>query len=186
MSKIDPKQIQQIKDATDIVDVISSFLSLQRKGSGYIGTCPFHSDKHPSMRVNPAKQTYKCFVCGAGGDVFEFLRQHEQMTFVEAVRWCAQKAGIQVEISEQTLEEIQKAQQMDAMRIVIEASAVFFQDHLSDAKSYLHNRGYDLSNTVLKEFRVGYAPEGNILFKQLSAKGYSPELLKKVNVLEKG
>ena len=186
MSKIDPKQIQQIKDATDIVDVISSFLSLQRKGSGYIGTCPFHSDKHPSMRVSPAKQTYKCFVCGAGGDVFEFLRQHEQMTFIEAVRWCAQKAGIQIEISEQTLEEIQKAQQMDAMHIAIEASAVFFQSHLSDAESYLYNRGYNLNDTVLKEFRVGYAPERNILFKQLAAKGYSPELLQKVNVLAKG
>lgn len=126
MSKIDPLQIQQVKEATDIVDVISSFLSLQRKGSGFVGICPFHDDRHPSMRVNPNKQTFKCFVCGAGGDVFEFLQQYEQMAFTEAVRWCAQRAGIQIEITEQTLEEVQKAQRMDAMRIAIETSAAFF------------------------------------------------------------
>lgn len=186
MSKINPEQIQQVKEATNIVEVISSFLSLQRKGSGFIGTCPFHSDKHPSMRVNPSTQTYKCFVCGAGGDVFEFLQQHEQMTFVEAVRWCAQKAGIQIEVSEQTLEEIQKAQRMDAMRIAIEASAVFFQSHLPQVKPYLEGRGYILSDTVLSTFRVGYAPESNIASKQLIVKGYSPELLTEVNVLVKG
>lgn len=186
MSKINPQQIQQVKEATSIVDVISSFLSLQRKGSGFIGTCPFHSDKHPSMRVNPSTQTYKCFVCGAGGDVFEFLQQHEQMTFTEAVRWCAQKAGIQIDISEQTLEEVQQAQRMDAMRIAIEASATFFQSHLLEAKTYLEKRGYALNDSLLSTFRIGYAPEGNIASKQLLAKGYSPELLKEVNILAQG
>lgn len=186
MSKIDPLQIQQVKEATNIVDVISSFLSLQRKGSGFVGICPFHDDRHPSMRVNPSKQTYKCFVCGAGGDVFEFLQQYEQMTFTEAVRWCAQRAGIQIEITEQTLEEVQKAQRMDAMRIAIEASAAFFQSRLPEAKSYLEKRGYAPGDNVLATFRVGYAPEGNMASKQLLAKGYSAELLKDVNVLAQG
>lgn len=186
MSKIDSQQIQQVKEATNIVDVISSFLSLQRKGSGFVGVCPFHSDSHPSMRVNPSTQTYKCFVCGAGGDVFEFLQQHEQMTFTEAVRWCAQRAGIQIEITEQTLEEIQKAQRMDAMRIAIEASAAFYQSRLPDAKAYLEKRGYSPDDNILKTFRVGYAPEGNVASKQLLAKGYSSELLKEVNVLAQG
>lgn len=186
MSKIDPKQIEQVKEATNIVDVISSFLSLQRKGSGFIGICPFHSDSHPSMRVSPSKQTYKCFVCGAGGDVFEFLQQYEQMTFTEAVRWCAQRAGIQIEITEQTLEEVQKAQRMDAMRIAIEASAAFYQSRLPDAKAYLERRGYAPDDNILKTFRVGYAPEGNVASKLLPAKGYSVELLKEVNILAQG
>lgn len=186
MSKIDPLQIQQVKEATDIVDVISSFLSLQRKGSGFVGICPFHDDRHPSMRVNPNKQTFKCFVCGAGGDVFEFLQQYEQMAFTEAVRWCAQRAGIQIEITEQTLEEVQKAQRMDAMRIAIETSAAFFQSHLPEAKAYLEKRGYAPDDNVLATFRVGYAPEGNMASKQLPAKGYSAELLKDVNVLAQG
>lgn len=186
MSKIDPQQIQQVKEATNIVEVISSFLSLQRKGSGFVGICPFHSDSHPSMRVNPSTQTYKCFVCDAGGDVFEFLRQHEQMSFIETVRWCAQRAGIQIEVSEQTLEEVQKAQRIDAMRIAIEASAAFYQSRLPDAKIYLEKRGYTLDDNILKTFRVGYAPEGNVASKQLPEKGYSVELLKEVNVLAQG
>ena len=84
---IDEQLKQRIKDANEIVDVIGQFVSLHKRGINYIGTCPFHSDKHPSMTVSPSRQTYKCFVCGKGGDVIQFIQDHEGMSFNEAITW---------------------------------------------------------------------------------------------------
>ena len=88
------KVVDKIHDAANIVDVIGEFLTLKKAGVNYKGICPFHDDRNPSFFVSPAKQCYKCFVCGEGGDVFTFLQKHEEMTFFEAVEWLCKKYSI--------------------------------------------------------------------------------------------
>ena len=126
MSKISQNSIDKVKAAVDIVDVISSFVRLEKKGPGYVGVCPFHNDRHPSMRVTPSRQIYKCFVCGAGGDVFCFLIRHENMSFTEAVLWCARRAGIQVEETEVTKEELEVRKHRETLYITMDAATNFF------------------------------------------------------------
>ena len=100
---IDKQTIDRVKSALNIVDVIGEFVSLKKKGSNsYVGICPFHPDSHPSMTVSPARQTFKCFVCDKGGDVIAFVQEHENLSFAEALEWCAGKAGIQIENKELT------------------------------------------------------------------------------------
>ena len=86
--------VEEIRSRSDIVDVISGYIRLQRKGSNYVGVCPFHNDRNPSMSVNPPRQIYRCFSCGAGGDVFKFVMEYESLTFPEAVKVLADRAGI--------------------------------------------------------------------------------------------
>ncbi|MFG6333183.1 MAG: DNA primase, partial [Lachnospiraceae bacterium] len=86
--------IEEIRSRSEIVDVISGYIRLQRKGSNYVGICPFHNDRNPSMSVNPPRQIYRCFSCGAGGDVFRFVMDYENLTFPEAVKVLADRAGV--------------------------------------------------------------------------------------------
>ena len=91
---IDKLFIDKVKSALNIVNVVETFTNLQKAGINFKGICPFHNDSHPSMVVSPAKQTYHCFVCGAGGDVIEFVKEHLNLTFPEALRWCAKNNDI--------------------------------------------------------------------------------------------
>ena len=88
--------IEEVRMKNDIVDVISGYVKLQRKGSSYFGLCPFHNEKSPSFSVSPGKQMYYCFGCGAGGNVFTFLMEYENFTFVEAVKYLADRAGVRL------------------------------------------------------------------------------------------
>ena len=104
--------IEEIRMKNDIVDVISGYVKLQRKGSSYFGLCPFHNEKSPSFSVSPAKQMYYCFGCGAGGNVFTFLMEYENFTFVEALRALAERAGVdlpQLEYSKEAKEQDRKS-----------------------------------------------------------------------------
>lgn len=186
MSKISQNSIDKVKAAVDIVDVISSFVRLEKKGPGYVGVCPFHNDRHPSMRVTPSRQIYKCFVCGAGGDVFDFLIRHENMSFTEAVLWCARRAGIQVEETEVTKEELEVRKHRETLYITMDAATNFFQSQLPSAGAYLKERGYSLDNGILKTFRIGYAPQGNKAYSHLTSFGYMTQNLVEVNVVAKG
>lgn len=180
---IDKPTLERIKSALNIADVIGEFVSLQKKGSGYKGICPFHPDSHPSMTVSPARGTYKCFVCEKGGDVFAFIQEHENLSFAEAVQWCAKKAGIEIVNKELTSAEIEKAKEIESMRIVLKGSVAFFQKHLPDAQSYLDQRGFRLTDKVIKDFGIGYAPEGNLARQEMLKAGYSENLLKQVGIL---
>lgn len=93
---IDNELRDRIKDANDIVDVIGEFVTLRKRGINYLGICPFHPDRTPSMTVSSSRQSFKCFVCGKGGDVIEFLQEHENMSFYEAVSWLGHRVGIEV------------------------------------------------------------------------------------------
>lgn len=186
MSKLSQTSIDHVKSSTNIVDVVSLFVRLERKGPAYIGLCPFHNDRHPSMRVDPVRQMYKCFVCGAGGDVFDFLMRHENFSFIEAVRWCASRAGIQLEETEETQEEIKARKHREALYIAMNAATGWFQNNLPAVSSYLAGRGFSITDEVIKTFRIGYAPQGNNIQKQLQDAGYSADILQEVNIIGKG
>ncbi|MDR2915592.1 MAG: DNA primase [Tannerella sp.] len=173
----------RVKDALNIVDVIGDFISLKKKGSNYVGVCPFHDDHGPSLNVSPGRQTYRCWACGEHGDVINFVQQHEHYANAyEALEWCARQAGIQIDKSERTPEDLAKQKEIESERIAIEASCRFFEEKLPLAASYLEKRGYKLENETLKNFRVGYAPEGSLLYKELTERGYKFGHLAKVNV----
>lgn len=180
---------QKVKNALDIVDVIGEYITLKKAGVNYKGICPFHNDHNPSMVVSKAKQTYHCFVCGAHGDVIEFVKQHENLTFMEALRVCAKKAGLEDEFpkKEFTPEEENAYKIKEAQLIAIDAAAKFYQNNLEQAASFLKARGYgDIHEKVLADYGVGYAPSGNVAFRWLTEHGYSIDRLKEVNVLAMG
>lgn len=174
--------IEKVKSALNIVNVVEQFTHLHKAGANYKGVCPFHDDHTPSMVVSPSRQTYHCFVCGAGGDVISFVQNHLNLTFMEALRWCASQAGLEFPEKEMTAEEEARYKQKEAQRIAIEAAARFFQENLPQATSFLISRGYALTDKALTDFGVGYAPVGNAATVALTKAGYSSELLQVVEV----
>ena len=180
---IDKNFIEKVKSALNIVNVIETFTRLHKTGANYKGVCPFHDDHSPSMVVSPSRQTYHCFVCGASGDVISFVQHHLNLSFIEALRWCANQAGIEFPTKELTPEEEAAYKKKEAQRIAIDAAAKFFQKNLGQAESFLSSRGYSLSDKALTDFGVGYAPMGNLALAELSRAGYSQELLQEVDVL---
>lgn len=180
---VDKLFIEKVKSALNIVNVVESFTHLHKAGVNYKGVCPFHDDHTPSMVVSPSRQTYHCFVCGASGDVISFVQHHLNLSFIEALRWCAILAGLEFPQKEMSPEEEAKYKQKEAQRIAIEAAAKFFQKNLSQAESFLNNRGYKLDEKALSDFGVGYAPVGNVAMNTLTAAGYSLDRLKEVDVV---
>ena len=177
----------RILAASNITEVIEDYVTLKRSGKNFVGICPFHADKSPSFFVSPSKQTCKCFSCGEGGDVIYFIQKHEHLTFPEALKMLAKRAHIDYdETADLTPEEDQKRRERESLQIAIEAATKYFQDNLINAKSYLESRGYDVSDEVLKIFRLGYACEGNTLLRDLAKAGYNKDLLTKVDVIKMG
>ena len=180
---IDKNFIEKVKSALNIVNVIETFTRLHKTGANYKVVCPFHDDHSPSMVVSPSRQTYHCFVCGASGDVISFVQHHLNLSFIEALRWCANQAGIEFPTKELSPEEEAAYKKREAQRIAIDAAAKFFQKNLGQAESFLASRGYSLSDKALTDFGVGYAPMGNLALAELSKAGYSQDLLQEVDVL---
>ena len=180
---IDKNFIEKVKSALNIVNVIETFTRLHKTGANYKVVCPFHDDHSPSMVVSPSRQTYHCFVCGASGDVISFVQHHLNLSFIEALRWCANQAGIEFPTKELTPEEEAAYKRREAQRIAIDAAAKFFQKNLGQAESFLASRGYSLSDKALTDFGVGYAPMGNLALAELSKAGYSQDLLQEVDVV---
>ena len=127
---IDRATVDKIMDATNIVDVVSDFVTLRKAGVNYKGLCPFHDDTTPSFMVSPSKQICKCFACGKGGNAINFLMEHEQITYVEALRWLALKYNIEIEERELTDEERRLQGERESMFVVNEWAAKYFNDIL--------------------------------------------------------
>lgn len=180
---IDKNFIDKVKSALNIVDVIESFTHLRKAGVNYKGVCPFHDDHAPSMVVSPSRQTYHCFVCGASGDAISFVQNHLNLSFVEALRWCAKLAGVDFPERQMTEEEEIQYKRKEAQRIVLEAAAKYYQNNLRQAETFLHTRGYSISDKVINDFGIGYAPEGNLALNALATAGYSTELMKEVDII---
>lgn len=171
MQTISNEKINEIRSSVDIVEVISSYLALTQKGKNYFGVCPFHDDHAPSMSVSKDKQIYTCFSCGATGNVFNFVMEYEHITFMEAVKILADKAGIEVNINSFNHEIPKKNQNLYE---IYELSNKFYQNNINtknglSAKTYLSNRGID--EKIVKEFGIGLSlPSGNMLTTLLTKK----------------
>ena len=119
-------KIDEVREATDVVDLISGYVTLKKKGQNFFGLCPFHPEKTPSFSVNPDKQIFHCFGCGAGGNVFTFLMRSEGINFPESIKFLAQRAGIQIEYDEQ---DEARSQENEALYYINEFAAKFFQEY---------------------------------------------------------
>ncbi len=159
-TSIPESKISEIRDATDVVDLVSGYVTLKKSGRNYFGLCPFHPEKTPSFSVNPEKQIFHCFGCGAGGNVFTFLMRHEGISFPESVKFLAQRAGIQLEFEER---DETSAKENEALYYTNEFAAKFFQEQLFSphgkvALTYLRGRGFEEAD--IRTFGLGYAPAG--------------------------
>ena len=180
---IDKATVERIIDAADIVDVVSDFVSLKKRGQNYLGLCPFHNDRNPSFNVSRAKGIYKCFACGAGGGAVNFVMQHEQMTYVEALRYLAKKYHIEIEERELTDEERMAQNERESMLMVNEFAMQFFEDQLHNTTdgqeigmAYFKERGFTLES--IKKFHLGYSPDNrSALYDAAIKKGYNRQIL---------
>src|SRR5690242_7753965 len=158
---ITPQTIQQITSRIDIIDVVGEFVKLKKRGANYLGLCPFHNEKTPSFTVSPSKEIYKCFGCGKSGNTITFLMEVEKYSYVEALKWLAQRYNIEVqetEVSDETRVVQQTAESLHALNNFAQK---FFSEQLlrteegqTNALTYLEERGYE-TNTIEK-FQLGY------------------------------
>ena len=178
--------IEEIRMKNDIVDVISGYVRLQKKGSSYFGLCPFHNEKSPSFSVSPGKQMYYCFGCGAGGNVFTFIMEYENFTFMEAVKYLADRAGIKLPEQEYSREARAAADLKTVLLEVNKKAASFYyyqlrQESGKQAYDYLKNRA--LSDETMKAFGLGYSSKySDSLYRYLKGKGYSDQILKEAGL----
>ncbi len=180
---IDQATIDRIFDTADIVDVISDFVQLKRRGTNHIGLCPFHNEKTPSFNVSQSKGIYKCFGCGKGGNVVSFVMEHEHMSYPEALKYIAGKYGIPVHEEAPSEEEIQKRDNRESMMIVNEYARKYFRQQLLESDrgqavglSYFRERG--LNDQMIDKFDLGFCPEGQDVFTtEALGKGYKIEFL---------
>ena len=185
---IDRATVERIKDAANIVEVVSEFVTLRRSGANYKGLCPFHNEKTPSFYVSPARGTCHCFGCGKGGTPIGFIMEHEQMTYPEALRWLAQKYHIEIREREQTDEEKREQSERESMFIVNEWVANYFSSLLYDdpdgialGMQYFRSRGF--RDDIIKKFRLGYdVTNRHALANTARSKGYNEDFLLKTGI----
>ena len=188
MSFYSQELVEEIRSRSDIVDVINSYVRLQRKGSNYVGVCPFHNDHSPSMSVNQPRQMYRCFSCGAGGDVFKFVMDYENLTFPEALKVLADRAGI--ELPERNVSREEREQEDLKSRILevnkVAASYYYYLLRKPEGKLGLdYLLGRQLSMETLQKFGLGYSGKtGHELYRYLKNKGYSDALLKESGLMQ--
>ena len=181
--------IQQITNRIDIIDVVGEFVKLKKRGTNYIGLCPFHNEKGPSFTVSPSKEIYKCFGCGKSGNTITFLMEHEKYSYVEALRWLAARYHIEVEETETSAEQKQFLQTADSLYVINNFAQKFFTEQLlhtdngkAIALSYLRERGF--RDTVIDKFQLGYNPDTkDTLTKALLANQFNAELLPKTGLV---
>lgn len=186
---ISPNTIQQITNRIDIIDVVGEFVKLKKRGTNYIGLCPFHNEKGPSFTVSPSKEIYKCFGCGKSGNTITFLMEHEKYSYVEALRWLAARYHIEVEETETSAEQKQLIQTADSLYVINNFAQKFFTEQLlhtengnAIALSYLKERGF--RDAVIEKFQLGYNPDSrDTLTKALLANQFNPELLPKTGLV---
>ena len=180
---IDKQTIEKIKDAANIVDVVSEFVTLRKSGSNYKGLCPFHNEKTPSFIVSPARGTCHCFGCGRGGNPIGFIMEHEQVTYPEALRWLAKKYHIEIHERELSDEERKEQSLRESMFIVNEWAATYFEDILHNhvdgvaiGMQYFRSRGF--RDDIIRKFRLGFdLPDRQALAHAALQKGYQAQFL---------
>ncbi len=185
---IDRATVDKIIDAARIVDVVGEFVTLRKSGVNYKGLCPFHDDSNPSFMVSPSKNICHCFVCGKGGTPANFLMEHEQISYPEALRWLAKKYNIEIVEKEQTDEERQQQSERESMFIVNEWAKDYFHDVLKNepdgvaiGQAYFRRRG--IRDDIIEKFSLGFSlPKRDAFSKTALQKGYQEEFLVKTGL----
>lgn len=172
--------IEEVRSRTDIVGLISSCINLKRQGAGYVGLCPFHNEKTPSFSVSPSKQMYHCFGCGAGGNVFTFAMEYDNLTFPEAVQMLAKRSGINLPEADESTEQAKRAGIKKRILDIHNDAGVFYYSVLKSnpdraGYDYFKNRG--LTDDTIRKFGLGYSGKSGGLYRYLKSKGYSDEEL---------
>src|SRR6266487_2559810 len=186
---ISQNTIQEILARIDIIDIIGGFVKLKRRGANYLGLCPFHNEKTPSFTVSPSKEIYKCFGCGRSGNSISFIMEHEKYSYVEALKWLANKYGIEIEVTFATDEQRLQMLAADSLYIINSFAQQFFSRQLFETEegqdiglSYLKERGF--REEIIKKFQLGYSPEQRDAFaREAIARQYNPELLLKTGLV---
>lgn len=177
--------IQQILTRIDILDIVGGFVKLKRRGANYLGLCPFHNEKTPSFTVSPSKEIFKCFGCGKSGNSISFIMEHEKFSYVDALRWLANRYNIQVEETESSPEHKLQVQTAESLFIINQFAQAFYSSVLFESEegkdiglSYLKERGF--TEQTIKKFGLGYAPDSKDFFaKKALSQQFNPELLLK-------
>lgn len=185
---IDRQTVERIKEAANIVDVVSEFVTLKRSGANYKGLCPFHNEKTPSFYVSPARGTCHCFGCGKGGNAVSFIMEHEQMTYPEALRWLANKYHIEIHERELSSKEKEEQSQRESMFIVNEWASKYFEDLLHNhadgvaiGMQYFRSRGF--RDDIIRRFQLGFdVTDRHALARAALQKGYQEEYLLKTGI----
>jgi DNA primase len=185
---IDRNTIERIIDAAKVEEVVSDFVALRRRGINLIGLCPFHDEKTPSFIVSPAKNIWKCFGCGKGGNPVHFIMEHEQLTYPEALKWLARKYNIEVKEREMSDEEKQRESMRESLFVINQYAHKYFVDNLHESEegraiglNYFHHRG--INDETIRKFGLGYSPEKrDALARKAAAEGYNPALVDKTGL----
>ncbi len=185
---IDQATIDRIFDAAQINEVVGDFVSLRRRGVNYLGVCPFHHEKTPSFTVSPAKGIYKCFGCGKGGNSVNFIMEHENLSYVEALRYLAKKYGIEIKEKELTSEEREHQNERESLMLISEWASTFFVDKLKNdcegqaiGMTYFRERGF--RDDIIEKFQLGYSPQSrNALTTAAQKEGYKLDYLVKTGL----
>lgn len=181
--------VQEILAVTHVEEIIDEYVNLKRRGVNLIGLCPFHNEKTPSFTVSPAKNLYKCFGCGKGGNAVNFLMDHDHLSYPEALRYLAKRYNIKIEEEVKDESQIQEEQQRQSLLLINEYAQEFFKDQLLNTDegraiglSYFKHRG--LLESTIKTFQLGYSPKGRTTFTDLAnAKGYNIDSLKQLGLV---
>lgn len=174
--------VEEVRRKANIVDVISEYIPLSKNGKNYVGVCPFHDDSNPSMFVSPDKQIFKCFACGVGGNVFNFVMNYEHLSFKETLKLLGDKFGIDTKVN------IGKKVESDPSFEAYEIVTKYYENSLFtnkgvDALKYLNGRS--ISDEIIREFRIGYSPNEDVVTKMLASKHFSYDMLVNIGITTK-
>lgn len=174
--------IEEVRSKNDIIDIISSYVRLKKKGSSYMGLCPFHNEKSPSFSVSQSKQMYHCFGCGVGGNIFTFVMEYENLSFIEAIQYLANKAGINLPQGEMSSEEIKGREKRTLLLEIYKKTAMYYYWQLHNTekgkKAYQYLIDRSLSDDTIKKFGLGYSNIVGGLYSYLKGEGYDSTILK--------
>ena len=183
--------IDDIRNASEVVFVIGSYVKLKKAGSNFVGLCPFHNEKTPSFSVSPSKQIWRCFGCSRSGNVFTFIMEYEKLNFVEAVRTLAEKSGIEIPESDSQKSDYSGGESKSAVLYKVNRAAAseyhknLMSDDGEDARKYLSDR--EIEGDMLKDYGIGLAPnEWEWLKKKLSGKGFTLKSLVESGLMGRG
>ena len=187
MNQITPELKDRIKDASNIVDIINGYVALKKHGVNYVCSCPFHTEKSSSFTVSPTKNMYKCFGCGKGGDVINFIQEHEQISYPETIKLLAKRAGIEVPEQEMSDDDRRRMNERESLRNAVNAANTHYQQKLAttpEAMKYIAGR--DISPEMIALFGLGYSENANEITAMASRGGFAKLPFEKLGLIKKG